>query len=128
MIPQSMEAKLNEVASWVKGDKRQAITPDQRAYLLDMLARIEEGFKISKKRRAETVFNRKMSTPNLQRAVDAKKQSVLDEVGPVNDHPDGPTGGMTPKLSAKDQQAVDWAKKNPNDLDAIAILKRLGVQ
>lgn len=40
-----------------------------------------------------------------------------------------PTGGQFPsKLSPQDQQALDWAKANPDDPRAKQILQRLGIQ
>lgn len=58
----------------------------------------------------------------------AQARKEYGESGPVlPKKKDETTPPATPKLSATDQQALDWANANPNDPRAAAIKKKLGV-
>lgn len=73
---------------------------------------------------------REFLTPRSRQILDAleKGQTVSSLTPPAGGTGAAPAAATQRTLSPLDQQALGWAKANPNDPKAAAILQRLGVQ
>lgn len=59
---------------------------------------------------------------------DVHKYQSLGQTKPSNQSQAGPQSAAQPQLSSEYQEALEWAKQNPNDPRTPSILKKVGVQ
>lgn len=121
----SSERTWNEMKQYVLGKPMNALPPEQKQFLIDTLDRLEGGYGYAMQGRAKqlAVGKNYAHNPAANQAIQDKVNSYAPPEQPAIGAPGAEASGA--KYNADDKAALDWAKKNPTDKRAIAILNQL---